>query len=224
MKFTPFLILLLVGQWIIAQIPPVYEEAKHHLVLEIPNVLRVMDIRAMPGDTTLYHLHADDLCYVIVEGAKVWLDAKDGEQKEVNLPDGYVNDNTTHSESPFVHRFANIGETPFRVLAVERLAKKNPAIIKDSLLISKNDLETPVDDEKFRVLKIQLEKGEKIDYFAHQIGILLFLNDGNLAITDTNKTRYLIDKGAWMLVEKQQALILQNKSEEQITLMMIQLK
>ena len=50
-----------------SQVPAVYKEPMHQLVHMSPET-RIMDVRAQPGDTSQFHRHASDICYVVLEG------------------------------------------------------------------------------------------------------------------------------------------------------------
>ncbi|MEP5614378.1 MAG: hypothetical protein ABJP45_19155 [Cyclobacteriaceae bacterium] len=115
-------ILLLPTFFSIAQ-PLVHEEPHHIPILENKHG-RVLNVVAMRGDTTLFHIHENDIAYFTVKGSKVLLQELNQEPRIVELPTGWVGSNLTHSVTPLIHRFANVGESDFQLIAVEILSDK----------------------------------------------------------------------------------------------------
>lgn len=96
---------------------PVYEEPLHRVVFS-NDLVRIMDVQAQPGDTSLIHVHEENYCYVTLRGGLLWLDEEAG-FRTVNLPDHFVSGIFNNPPKPFVHRFANISSHPVRLITVE---------------------------------------------------------------------------------------------------------
>lgn len=122
--------LALVGRSLCAQdrsaaVPavPVFREPRHHLVFE--NALaRVLDVRVSPGDTTLYHVHADRHIGVVIAGARTWEQAAGQPASAVDTladPVGTLFDNDAAS-LPYTHRVGNADSVAFRYVVVQLLA------------------------------------------------------------------------------------------------------
>ncbi|MEP1095261.1 MAG: hypothetical protein ABJG78_09135 [Cyclobacteriaceae bacterium] len=103
--------------------PLVHQEPHHIPVLESKHA-RVLNVVAMRGDTTQFHVHENDIAYFTVKGSNIWLQELNEEARMVNLPTGWVGSDLTHSETPLIHRFANVGENEFQLIAVEVLTDK----------------------------------------------------------------------------------------------------
>ncbi len=103
--------------------PLVHEEA-HHIPIIENRLARVMNVVAMRGDTTQFHVHENDIAYFTIRGSKIWLEELNEEPTIVDLPTGWTGSNLTHSETPLIHRFANIGSSDFQLIAVEILSDK----------------------------------------------------------------------------------------------------
>jgi len=116
------LILFLPNFFAIAQ-PLVHEEPHHIPILENKHV-RVLNVVAMQGDTTQFHVHENDIAYFTVKGSKILLQELNQEPRMVELPTGWTGSNLTHSETPLIHRFANVGDGDFQLIAVEVLSDK----------------------------------------------------------------------------------------------------
>ena len=50
---------------------PVYQERMHRLVYRSP-LVRILDVRIAPGETTAYHIHSAPLVVVAVQDARTW--------------------------------------------------------------------------------------------------------------------------------------------------------
>jgi len=134
------------------EVVPVHQEPNHHLVFENP-YLRVLDLQFEKGDTSQYHLHANDICYLTIEGSTMWLDEKDQEARSVKLPIQYIGSNITHRDSNMIHRIANVGDDFFRMIAIENLIPKrshnNPmAFVDVGEVIHEN--------ERFSIQKVEV--------------------------------------------------------------------
>lgn len=103
---------------------PLVHQEPHHIPIIENRFARVLNVVAMPGDTTQFHVHQNDIAYFTVKGAKLWLQELNEESRTVELPTGWVGSDLTHSKTPLVHRFANIGSGDFQLIAVEILSDK----------------------------------------------------------------------------------------------------
>ena len=150
-KLLLVVIIIFANSLVIQAQVPVYQEPHHRLVLSRPEA-RIMDVRTNPGDTTAFHIHADDICYVTINGSDAWLNEPNGSSRVVTLPDGWVGSNITYSDSSFVHRFANVGNSLYRLIAIENLSAKSEQVMDDS---DKND-NTVLNNSRFQIRKIEL--------------------------------------------------------------------
>lgn len=103
--------------------PPVHQEP-HHVPIFQNRFIRILNVQAESGDTTLFHVHNKDIAYYTINGSNIWLQELNQPSKTVNLPTGWASSNVTHSVSPFVHRFANVGLDLFQLIAIEILSTK----------------------------------------------------------------------------------------------------
>ncbi len=119
-KLSPLLLFISV---IVAAQPLVHLEP-HHVPIFQNASCRILDVTASPGDTTEFHIHQNDIVYVTLLGSEIWLQEFNDEPRTVTLPTKWIGSNITHDEDPFIHRFANVGDSYFRLLAVEILTNK----------------------------------------------------------------------------------------------------
>ena len=119
------LILLLVGtSRVFAQEPvPMHEEPRHRLVLTHQQ-LRVMDVRIVPGDTTLFHVHDVPALYVAISVAPVDIQFLKGQwggthpAADPGRKPGDVNVDTAYVRHPITHRVTNVGRQLFNLVAI----------------------------------------------------------------------------------------------------------
>jgi len=197
---------------------PVYQEPYHRLVLSRPEA-RIMDVRTNPGDTTAFHIHADDICYVTINGSDAWLNEPNGSSRVVTLADGWVGSNITYSDSSFVHRFANVGNSLYRLIAIENLSAKSEQVKDDS---DKDD-NTILNNSRFQVRKIELaplSTKSLTDKYSNNVvikfnGIDVLVKGRDITLTDENN---------WIWLDPDIELILENKSEYSISMFVVKIK
>lgn len=103
-----------------AQYPEVSEEPYHKPIFE-HGCFRYLSVRANPGDTTGYHVHRNPILYLTIQGTEVWLDDAGREPRTAALKTGWVGSDGYENGDTLLHRFAAIGDTPLRIVAVERI-------------------------------------------------------------------------------------------------------
>lgn len=118
--FAPILILF---SFFTYSQPLVHEESHHIPVIE-NRFARVLNVVALRGDTTDFHIHTNDIAYFTIRGSQLWLQELNEEPRTLEIPTGWAGSNLTHSKTPLIHRFANIGRNDFQLIAVEVLSDK----------------------------------------------------------------------------------------------------
>ncbi len=111
---------------------PVFEEPRHHLVLDTPS-LRILDIQIPPGDTTLFHMHNSAMIYVPISSSRTrnqnlgedW-PAPTAAPPAPTAPTaparpGRINGGANYVEKPQTHRVNNIGTTLFRLIGIANM-------------------------------------------------------------------------------------------------------
>jgi quercetin dioxygenase-like cupin family protein len=108
------------------KVVPVYQEPRHRPVFQSP-LVRVLDVRLPPGDTTLYHVHAARMVGIAVQGARIWTQLPGAAPSPVDTPEAipYVFDNWSQS-LPYTHRVANVDTLPLHYVVAEWLARSGP--------------------------------------------------------------------------------------------------
>lgn len=100
---------------------PVYEEPHHHLVFQNA-LVRILDVRVPPGDSTQYHIHANPTIAVSVEEARNWAQTFGAPPDSVQPPAAVPRllDNWTRV-LPYTHRVGNVDSVPFHYITSELL-------------------------------------------------------------------------------------------------------
>jgi quercetin dioxygenase-like cupin family protein len=109
-----------------AEVVPVYREPMHREVFHSP-LVRVLDVRIPPGDTTAYHLHAAPLVGIAVQDARIWSQLAGAPPGPVSALQAtpYVFDNWSQT-LPYTHRVANADTLPLHYVVAEWLARSGP--------------------------------------------------------------------------------------------------
>jgi pimeloyl-ACP methyl ester carboxylesterase len=131
---------------------PLEREAKHHLVLANDRV-RVFDVTVPPGDSTLYHVHANGYVYVTFGAAALEAQALGAAAAPLSLADGEVR----FTKGPITHRVVNPSSTAFQNLTIEVVKPAGAA----PLMLAPSPAGQPVlENDRVRVERIVLAPGQ----------------------------------------------------------------
>ncbi len=138
------------------KIIPVHKEPRHQPVLKSTNG-RVLDIRFPPGDTCLFHEHANNYCYVMLKGGKLATQDQGKEFNSFTLPDAYTGGEFDIPVVSKIHRIVNLEKDTMRFMAVENLRPTTHAIFK----YQDHPFQTLVENNiTFRVVKLEIPAKE----------------------------------------------------------------
>lgn len=174
---------------------PVYMEPHHQLVSEKPYA-RVLDVQAVPGDTTAFHIHVNPICYIGISGSEIWLNEPNGTSRQVTLFDDYIGSDLSYSKKPFVHRFSNVGSNHFRLIAVENLLSTPSSPDSTSILVG---VPTIIKNQRFTVTRMVIKQNLIIQQpGSPTLGVLV---SGKLEYEAGTKHTLLDRKGDWIWLE-----------------------
>ena len=102
---------------------PIQEEPRHRLVYETPE-FRVLDVEIAPGDTTLFHRHDVPIGYVYISPTRIndqvlgrgWGGVTQDSNPVASTGDVIFDE--AYATAPVEHRVTNLGNVPFRLIAV----------------------------------------------------------------------------------------------------------
>ena len=164
---------------VLQQAVPVQEEPRHQLVLD-DEVAFILDVQIPPGDTTLYHTHADPIFYVSIGTSRTrsqvmgrdWVGPGAG---PVSSP-GRVFSNIRYADRPVTHRVNNVGDGLFRLIAVINRSHGPSA---DSAVRSPRPIamlpsgfEVEIDNHWFRSFRGTLEPGASSTLHRHALPVV----------------------------------------------------
>lgn len=192
-----------------AQIP-VADEPLHHVIFE-DNQVRVLEIIALPGDTSLTHQHDYNYCYIAVKGGKLWLEDEGEKSREVNLPNHYCGGKSELENNPFIHRFANIDTSEVRFFTVERKPEKSTIPRKKSKILDpEKNPNVILENELFRVQKREIPPKTSMALSHTGKSFLLNLSSNPLFYLGNDEVSY------WTLHEGEEKMKLSNLSGQTI--------
>ncbi len=144
---------------------PVFQEPRHHLVFENA-LVRVLDVRVAPGETTGYHVHANRHVGVVISGARTWDQFRGQAASAVDsLADsvGSIFDNAS-ALLPYTHRVGNADTVPFHYVVGQLLASSG--IVAPALPAS-SGLRLDRDAMGARVYRVTLAPGQSTARHRH---------------------------------------------------------
>jgi quercetin dioxygenase-like cupin family protein len=100
------------------QVVPIEEEPRHHLIIANEYV-RAFAVEIAAHERSLCHHHPNDYLLYVARGAKIISAARGEEPKQLNYEDGECE----FLPAGLVHVVDNVGDTAFRNVVVEVLAK-----------------------------------------------------------------------------------------------------
>ncbi len=164
---------------VLQQAVPVQEEPRHHLVFN-DDVAFILDVQIPPGDTTLYHTHADPIFYVSIGTSRTrsqvmgrdWVGPGAG---PVSSP-GRVFSNIRYADRPVTHRVNNVGDGLFRLIAVINRghgpAADSAARSPRPATVPPSGFDVEIDNHWFRSFRGTLEPGASSTLHRHALPVV----------------------------------------------------
>jgi quercetin dioxygenase-like cupin family protein len=182
------LLLALVGRPVLAQVQPseaaavpVFQEPRHHLVFENA-LVRVLDVRVAPGETTGYHVHANRHIAVVVSGARTWEQFRGQAASAVDSvadSTGTIFDNASAS-LPYTHRVGNADTAPFHYVVAQLLARSG---VVTPALPASSGLHLDRETLGARVYRVTLAPGQSTPKHRHAPpGLTVQVSPGTLRL------------------------------------------
>ena len=187
---------------------PVYEEPNHRLVFQSP-LVRVLDVRLHAGDTSAYHVHADPLVGVSVQGARTWSQEPGADPYPVSMPGVNPHIFENWSETlPYTHRVANVDTLDMHYVVAEWRARSGPEAPRLPDDSSRRLLE---EGTSTRVYEITLAPGTVTAEHTHATpGLVVLGTDGTLSEEGSAAAKGGSGAGSWSWREAAGAHVLRN--------------
>jgi len=187
--YLVFLVFILINQ-VSAQVP-VRDEPHHKVVLE-NDYVRILNVRILPHDTTLAHIHAAASVMVFLSKSNIGSQIVGALPVPADVTPGQTN-YAAYNEKPIKHRVWNDGNSPFHVMDIE-LVKKNPS--PDSCtVLSQEGIKLQWQQKLVRSYKINVEKGKEYDIPKSNCAYLLIDISGSVAAIAASSMRMIKDGG-----------------------------
>ncbi len=176
-----------------AQAPvPVFKEPRHHVVYE-NKLVRVLDVRVPPGDTTLYHVHAERYVGVVINGANGWEQFLGRDATPNKTVTASILDNSNQT-LPYTHRVGNIDTVAFHYVVGQQLARSG---IDAFRLPEKANMHFERETPLAYVYRITLAPGEVMASHQHaQPGLTVQISAGTMQAVGTAPAAESKEKGA----------------------------
>jgi quercetin dioxygenase-like cupin family protein len=164
----------------VAQSPvPVAGEPRHHLKFENEYV-RVFDVVVPPGDTTLFHIHANDYLFVSIGDANLKAEIMGNQPGALILKDGEVR----YTKATITHRITNLAKEMFRNITIEVL--KSPGSQTGPTEQGQTAGHTLVlENDRVRVERLVLEPGQSTGPHEHLLSGLGVAVSGAKVMVET---------------------------------------
>lgn len=150
-----------------AEIVPVEREPRHRPVFR-NDVLAVIDVLLPPGYTSLWHRHSNDNVSVRIATAASRTDTPTETGTIQTAAVGRLVFNSANP--PYVHRIADVGTTPIRIIDIEVLAR--PGTPRASAADAVAGHEIVVDNDRVRLSRMVLPAGAQLPAHTHPRGWL----------------------------------------------------
>lgn len=199
---------------------PLQDEPRHQLVFENGQA-KILDVNLPPGYVSLYHQHTLDLLYVTISGSKVWAEPLGGQKREADVKRGDLRFSSDNHSLPHIHRVGNIGDAPFRVIAVGlKDATGSPKEIQ-AVNGDLQGLEMAMEKPHASVYRIHLKPGESTGTHRHNLPVThVHLNGGQLK--DESGTALQVEPGQFQWHPGGFSHRFQNVGEEAIDIVEVQ--
>lgn len=157
---------------------PVGEEPRHHVKFT-NKFVRVIEAVLPPGDTTLFHIHAQDNVPVAISGGKVRTELMGGQPVESIVETG----SARFAIGSYTHRVGNAGATTLRFIDVEILASPgSPATARSLDGVAGHTV--ILDNERVRIYRLVLGPGAESMMHTHDLAGLTVVVAGG-AVTNS---------------------------------------
>jgi quercetin dioxygenase-like cupin family protein len=206
------------------QVIPVYQEPMHRLVLDRPPV-RVLDVEVLPGATSLSHLHTDPIFYVAIDISEIDAQTPGEEWKRTKVsawtPGGVAYD-LGHADQPLTHRIRNVGDEPFRLIAVTNGGPPAPLAGPGVDAALPGDLETEI--EWFRQSRVTLAPATTGVRIQSRFPVVIVqVSPGRAELSDgEGQPQKLATAGDFAFAEPGRVTALRNPGPDPVTLVVIE--
>jgi len=206
----------------------IFEEPFHQLVYE-QNAFKVLDVHVPALATTQFHIHADPIHYVLFQDS-LSIEQLAGGQWSTPGADRLNADLTQYlgmstadiysAENAKVHRVRNIGQQPFRLLAI---INQGPGAMHGANILGQHDwTREPFENRWFKSSPIELVAQSSAEDMRVANDAVIFNPFGdNVQIEVNGRSARLQD---WMAIQRNMNFKLTNKDDEPARLVLVEIR
>jgi quercetin dioxygenase-like cupin family protein len=212
------------------EVVPVHEEPRHHLVLE-QSSFQILDIRFLPGDTTLFHTHDAPIHYVVISASSINTQVLGETWSTVGtdssaLPVGSGSSNVEYARQPVTHRVANTGSNLFRLIAVVNRGRGRLSPPENAGVINPMPGSIEAESEWFGRARLSLQAGEEIEAanLADPV-VAIQVSTGKSELHDDGRVGAGTNApGDWFVLDPATPQTLRNPGPGAITLVLVEVR
>jgi hypothetical protein len=200
---------------------PVRFEPRHKVALE-NEFIRLLDVRIVPGDTSLFHIHQTPSFFIPLSNTAIGSQVKGQLPQESKFTAGATWYNGFEN-GPLIHRVWDSDTTVLHVIDLELLSAKNTTLPAIELTGVKIDFE----NEKLRVYKFNIASNQTISLPILTTPMLFISVSGSevqIESRDKKDLIYSIKAGGFQWLEPDQNFLIDNKKADTVKAILILLK
>jgi len=204
---------------------PVHQEPRHRMVFE-SGPTRILRVLVLPGDRTLWHVHATPILYVPVGPAtEVRIQNRGAEwrgplQPFPPAPPSRVSSDVSYAETPLTHRIENVGSETLQLIAVLNSSKgETERTPKEAGFESEPELE----DGWFRAYRTTVAPGESIRH-VHRAAVVVVQTGEGRALGTGNRTYGFNEPASWGYFGGGEEHELRNRGDSPIELVEVEIR
>jgi hypothetical protein len=209
---------------------PVQREPRHRLVWEA-GAVRVLDVQFSPGDTSLYHVHDAPILYVPISSSAMSVQRLGAEWTVANISEAAAGErhatwsDTVYAVQPLTHRVANVGTTPFRLIAITN--SRAPSNV--SVLSENTDLPGEVEQSSswFLQRRITASPGTTSPWYTSQLPLVIVQPAASTSIVEqspSSAVNELAAPGSWLYLPAGARFRFRNPGADSVMLVFVQVR
>ena len=201
---------------------PVRFEPGHKVAFE-NEYIRLLDVRIMPGDTSLFHIHQTPSFFIPLSNTAIGSQVKGQLPQESKLKAGATWYNGFEN-GPLIHKVWNNDTNALHVIDLELLSTRNTTLPATAQLMG---LKIDFENEKLRVYKLDISANQTVSLPLLKAPVVLISVAGpEVQIQNAGKkgSIYQIKAGAFQWLEPGEDLLINNKGIGTANVILILLK
>lgn len=222
---TTALLLILTTVAAAIVVVPVYEEPFHRLVAD-SREFKILDIRIPPGETTLYHTHAEPTFYITLQRTSVRAQMPGqewGRPSIIEWQAGDVRHDDNARTNPFTHRVNNTGDKDFRLTLITN--DRLEIYVSDLDLMQSMPGEHGVDSKYFAQSTITLGPGEALDWDGvDHVLIFVLVTDTHVVVRGKTEKSFawgMLQSGDAQSINSDDGFQFHNRSDRPATIIAV---